>query len=88
MINCIICGKVIEKPRPRQKTCGCRECINAHKRLEYEANKDIYRMQRRNRERAKAERFRNPNGSIVGEGYAARQIENTLKMVGKVDVNL
>ena len=40
-----------------------------------------------NRDRERRERRRTKNNDhIIGEGYAERQIANTLKMVGRVEI--
>ena len=96
-MKCPICGEEFIPKRSNQPTCGDEDCRRIHK-LEYLA---AYQRQRRTQEKylrehrewmreyrrkKKAETKAEPKHDFVGLGYAERQIQQTLAMVGKVKV--
>ena len=87
--ECTVCGAEFAPVHGNKKMCP--ECTNAIQRnkgrrlpREYEAPSDLETYERQIRERY-MERYRD---SIVAIGYADRQREQTLKMVGKVKTDL
>lgn len=94
---CEICGKEYIPRRSDQRTCGDPECKKARQRLNFiEYRKANYtRVLESNRKamaKKRAEKYlaENPpkEDTIVAIGYADRQREATLAMVGKVKVTL
>ena len=100
--QCVICGKEFETNRVRRVTCGDPACMKEHHRNYQKAYDPIYRnthrdaVNRRNREYARRKRktakenykveSKPKEDTIVGLGYAERQMAQTLDMVGKVKV--
>ena len=89
---CEICGRMYTPGRIDQRTCASPECVRERKRAYgirktneggYKARKRAY-MQR-NRE---PEEHKPKPDTIVAIGYAERQREKTLAMVGKIKVTL
>lgn len=94
---CIICGKEYIPKRSDQRTCGADECMRARQRLNYlEYRKENYaavlatnrRSMAKSREEKKHKENPPKKDTIVAIGYADRQREQTLKMVGRVKVEL
>lgn len=95
--RCIICGVEYIPRRSDQRTCGSQECKKARQRLNYlEYRKENYAavletnrrcMAKRREERMREKEPPKPD-TIIAIGYADRQREQTLKMVGKVKVTL
>ena len=95
--RCIICGVEYIPRRSDQRTCGSDECMRARQRLNYleyrrknyaavlETNRRCMAKKRKERE---MEKHPPKKDTIVAIGYAERQREATLKMVGKVKVKL
>ena len=88
---CEMCGKLYKPGRFDQRTCGSVECVRERKRrsaIQYQ------NAEYRERKREFMRRKRDPGAyetkpdTIIGEGYAERQMEQTLKMVGKVNTEL
>ena len=95
--RCIICGVEYIPRRSDQRTCGSQECKKARQRLNYlEYRKENYaavlETNRRCMAKRREERMREKNtpkpDTIVAIGYAERQREATLAMVGKVRTEL
>ena len=94
---CEICGRMYTPGRIDQRTCGSKECMKARQRLNYlEYRKENYAavletnrrcMAKRREERMREKQTPKKDG-IVAIGYAERQREQTLQMVGKVKVEL
>lgn len=100
--QCVICGKEFETNRVRRVTCGDSNCMKEHHRNYQKMYAPIYRnthrdaVNRRNREYARKKRktkaenrkveSKPKEDTIVGLGYAERQMAQTLEMVGKVKV--
>ena len=94
---CIICGVEYIPRRSDQRTCGCAECKKERQKLNYreyrrthyaallETNRRSMAKKRKEREMEKQPPKKD---TIVAIGYAERQREATLKMVGKVKVKL
>ena len=94
---CIICGVEYIPRRSDQRTCGCKECMKERQKLNYreyrrthyaallETNRRSMAKKRKERE---MEKHPPKKDTIVAIGYAERQREATLKMVGKVKVKL
>ena len=95
--RCIICGVEYIPRRSDQRTCGSQECKKARQRLNYlEYRKENYAavletnrrcMAKRREERMREKEPPKPD-TIVAIGYAERQREATLAMVGKVRTEL
>ena len=95
--RCIICGKEYIPRRSDQRTCGSQECKKARQRLNYlEYRKENYAavlesnrksMAKKRKEREMEKHPPKPD-TIVAIGYAERQREATLAMVGKVRTEL
>lgn len=92
--HCIICGKEYIPRRSNQRTCASKECQDARRRLnwkEYQMRNyaQVLEGNRKYMARTRAEETVEPKpDTIVAIGYADRQKEQTLKMVGKVKVEL
>lgn len=83
--KCIVCGEEFIPFRIDQKTCASKECkeeIKRQKRNEYRRRmyNNAVRTSRKKRERKQ--------DTIVGEGYAERQIAKTLASVEKIRTEL
>ena len=95
--RCEICGKEYTPRRSDQRTCLDENCMKERQRLnriEYRRRNygRVLENNRRSMEKRRAERrlAENPpkSDTIVAIGYAERQREKTLAMVGKVKVTL
>lgn len=97
--ECCVCGKKFEAKRKIDIVCGDPDCRNARyregiaewKKKNYEHVKELNRNSaRRRRERKKAEReaAEKVRQSFVAEGYAERQMQKSLELVGKVRTTL
>lgn len=91
---CEICGRMYTPGRIDQRTCASEECTRERRRIYalklngegvYKARKLEY--MRRRRERTSEVNQPKPD-TIIAIGYAERQREQTLKMVGRVKVEL
>lgn len=89
--TCKICGKMFVANRKDARFCS-KECsYEHHKAYVMEWNrKNRGRCNERQRERRaeKREAKKGRKDTIVAIGYADRQMAETLKMAGKVDINL
>ncbi|MBQ1296769.1 MAG: hypothetical protein IIY21_22180 [Clostridiales bacterium] len=97
--ECVICGEVFTPMRANIKTCSNPEC---KRKWKLKQQRDWYRENyssalESRRERAKmvreaeveiSEPHVRKEDTIVAIGYAERQMEQTLKMVGKVRTEL
>lgn len=89
---CVICEAVYKPQRKNQKTCCDPECVEALRKLSSSGRKKLFRelYNEKNREymrKVRGVRVPKPD-TIVAIGYADRQREATLKMVGKVRTEL
>lgn len=87
---CEICGRMYKPSRIDQRTCASVECTRERKRLYLAKKQDVYRARKREymrRKRAPEPHKPKPD-TIVAIGYADRQREQTLNMVGRVKVEL
>ena len=90
--RCEICGREYKPKRSDQRTCASEECTRMRKKLYahkwYEAG--AYRAKKRNHMRKKRdpERYTPKPDTIVAIGYAERQMQQSLKMAGKIKVEL
>ena len=91
---CEICGRMYKPSRKDQRTCASEECTRERRRIYalklsgegvYKARKLEY--MRRRRERTSEVNQPKPD-TIIAIGYAERQREQTLNMVGRVKVEL
>ena len=89
---CEICGRMYKPSRKDQRTCASVECVRERKRLyaskkkldgAYVARKREYDRQRRNPQPRVPKK-----DTIIAIGYADRQMQNTLNLVGKVNTEL
>ena len=79
--ECAICGKTFIPRAITQKTCGAPECVRKWKNRRDRTNKRAYKK------KPKPVYVPKPD-TIVAIGYADRQREATLKMIGKVRTEL
>ena len=95
--QCCICGREYIPRRSDQRCCGSYECKKARQRLNYlEYRKNNYaavlETNRRSMAKRREERMREKDppkkDGIVAIGYADRQREQSLKLAGKVKVEL
>lgn len=94
---CIICGVEYIPRRSDQRTCGSDECLKERQKLNYreyrkthyaallESNRKSMAKKRKEREMEKHPPKRD---TIIGDGYAERQIAATLRLAGKVRTEL
>lgn len=83
--QCIVCGATFTPIRFTQVMCPNPECKQIHRRaLMREYNKKRYIPASKKRE---MKRQPKPD-TIVGEGYAERQVAKTLSMVSKINTEL
>ena len=89
---CEICGRMYTPGRIDQRTCASPECVRERKRAYgirktneggYKARKRAYMQRKR-----EPEVYKPKPDTIVAIGYAERQREKTLAMVGKIKVTL
>ena len=90
---CIICGAAFTPKRSSQVTCASVQCKKARQRrcsLEWHKKNHTRTLEaNRNYMRRMREDVPDPKeDTIVAIGYAERQREQTLKMVGKIKVEL
>lgn len=83
--NCVICGKPFEC-YGRAVTCSP-ECRAEHNKRRLEKKREYDREYRRRKKEKEAIR-RQRQDSIIGEGYAERQIAQTLSMVEPIKTEL
>ena len=89
---CEICGRMYTPGRIDQRTCASPECVRERKRAYgiKKKNEGVYKA----RKRAYMQRKRKPEehkpkpDTIIAIGYADRQKAATLKIVGKIKVEL
>ena len=82
--ECEICGRMFKPGKIDQRTCASPECIHEmRRRNSLRWQREHYAVKRELRQKHEAK----PD-TIVAIGYADRQIEETLKMVGKVRTEL
>lgn len=83
--KCIVCGEEFIPYRIDQKSCASKECKAAMKRQ----SRNEYRRRMYNNAvgTSRKKRERKPD-TIVGEGYAERQIAKTLASVEKIRTEL
>ena len=93
---CRVCGKEFMPVHANSQLCSeeCRKKRRQAKRNEYRVN-NYNRIRERNREWMRQKRGLEPEPEpdppkpgLIAEGYAQRQIEKTLSMVPKIDINL
>lgn len=89
--TCRICGKVFYANNKRQVICSkeCKKIASREwaKRYNNKHRAEINERQKLKRERKKLEAAKKPD-TIVGKGYAERQIAKSLEMAGKVRTEL
>ena len=89
---CVICGREFVPTRGNQVTCSSPICKHErHKRqcLKWrDENRDAVRESNRKHMRRKREEPVIRKDTLIAIGYADRQREQTLQMVGKVKVEL
>ena len=95
--RCIICGKEYIPKRSDQRCCLAPECMKERQRLnriEYRRTHyaSVLESNRKSMAKRRAEKYlaEHPpkEDTIVAIGYADRQREQTLRIVGKVKVTL
>ena len=84
---CLICGKVFTPKRRSDILCGDPVCKYKRHRQKVEQY-NAARRKKREEARLIKERRKPKEDTIVAIGYADRQREQTLQMVGKVKVEL
>lgn len=83
--ECEICGKMYKPGKKDQRTCASKECVHEMRR------RNALRWQREHyasKQESRKKRTEPKQDNIVAIGYADRQREQTLRMVGKVKVTL
>lgn len=94
---CIICGVEYIPRRSDQRTCGSKECLRERQKLNYREYRRTHyaallETNRRSMEKKREERMQEKDppkqDTLVAIGYADRQREQTLQMVGRVKVEL
>ena len=80
--QCAICGKTFIPRNKTQKSCGAPECVRKWKNRREKTTKHVYI-----KKEPKRTHVPKPD-TIVAIGYADRQREKTLAMVGKVRTEL
>ena len=87
--KCEICGVEFVPRNARQRTCAGEECKRLlHKKIQREYEQ---MHPKRNSDRYKKMQFEKRKkhiDTIIGEGYAERQIADSLRIAGKVRVDL
>lgn len=90
---CEICGKMFKPGRIDQRTCGSPEC--KHERLRRTQNKwreknyaHVIEANRRAMAKKREAEKQPKQDTIIGAGYAERQIAATLAKAGKVNTEL
>ena len=89
--QCVICGKVFVPTRKNEILCSDPACKKARHRQKIESYKPMRnaaRKKKREEARMIKERRKPKPDTIVAIGYADRQRAETLKMVGRVKVEL
>ena len=94
--RCIICGKEYIPRRSDQRCCLSPECVRERQRLnqrEYRERNYVRVLESNRRASAKKRAEKRmkenpPKDTIIAIGYADRQREQTLRMVGKIKVEL
>ena len=90
--RCEICGRLYKPARRDQRTCASEACTKERKRLYALArsSEGIYKARKREymRRRREPEIYVPKPDTIVAIGYADRQRQATLKMVGKINTEL
>ena len=95
--RCEICGKEYIPRRSDQRTCGSEECMKKRQRLnQLEYRKKNYaavletnrRSMAKKRKEREMEKHPPKPDTIVAIGYAERQREATLRLVGKINTEL
>ena len=82
--KCEICGRMYKPGKKDQRTCASKECIHEMRRLNaLRWQREHYAAKRESRKKREVKK-----DTIVAIGYADRQREKTLAMVGKVKVTL
>lgn len=89
---CEICGKMYKPGRIDQRSCGSKECQKAINRL-YKTEwrqRNLNAAREKNKAHMRKKRnWREPKpDTIIGEGYAERQMAKTLAMVGHIKTEL
>ena len=92
--QCIVCGKEFIPRRCNQKSCGGPECKREVQRMARKAYIKKNYLKVRDDNRKYMQRMRGEVGwtpkpdTIVAEGYAERQMAASLKLAGKIKVEL
>ena len=92
--QCVVCGKEYIPRRENQKSCGAPECKREVQRMARKAYIKKNYLKVRDDNRKYMQRMRNSEqwtpkpDTIVGEGYAERQVAASLKMAGKIKVEV
>ena len=94
--QCCICGRDYIPRRSDQRCCLSPECVRERQRLNQREYRErnyfkVLETNRKSMEKKRAEKRMKenpPKDTIVAIGYADRQRAETLKMVGKIKVEL
>lgn len=90
--TCVICGREYLPVRKDQKTCGDPDCRNEQRKITQTAwrKRNLSSVRERNLEYMHRRRHKNKpkKDTIIGEGYAERQMAKTLAMVGHIKTEL
>lgn len=94
--RCEICGREYIPKRSDQRCCLSPECVRERQRINQREYRErnyfkVLETNRKSMEKKRAEKRMKenpPKDTIVAIGYADRQREKTLAMVGKIKVEL
>ena len=89
--NCEICGEPFLSRDSRQRTCGspeCRHTLHRQTQKAYEESHPRRNSERYKKMRIETERKAKKHDSIIGEGYAERQIADSLRLAGRINTEL
>ena len=83
--ECEVCGRMYKPGKIDQRTCGSKECVHELRRrnsLRWQRENSVARREHRKKHREPKQ------DTIVAIGYADRQRAETLRMVGRIKVEL
>ena len=86
---CEICGEMFTPRDSRQRACASEECKRLlHRKIQREYEKTHPKRNSNRYKKMKFEQRVKHEDTIIGEGYAERQIADSLRIAGKVRVEL
>ncbi len=88
---CEVCGKTFIPRTKRQRTCAsdsCKRLLHKKTQREYESKHPGRNAEREEAKKHEEAKVKAHLDSIIGEGYAERQIADSLRIAGKVRTEL